>query len=263
MNRIRPWIIAALAAALTLSIMGVASAQPTPPPIFAGTVTSDDGSPVAAGLAVEAHVGETNCTAQGTTSARDGATRYTVILDYEQSACTERGSTVRFRVGDRWASETARIGQASPTVNLTLGPPTVDIDPGTVDIDIRVWRLQRDGRLFISARPPGATWNDFGTIGLPMDDGPFTHSSGALLDIEDITLNVSLQGGGTTAIDVRVWRLQRDGRLFISARPPGATWNDFGTIGLPMDDGPFTHSSGALLDIEDITLNVTLSGESE
>ena len=267
MNRLKPWIIAALAAALTLSIIGVASAQPALPSLFKGIVTNADGSPAAAGLSVEAYVGDTNCTlhARETFTNDDGDTEYFVSVSNNRTdeGCGGSDSVVNFRIGGRATTPTDNERGDLVTLNLTLAPPSVDIELGTVNIDIRVWRLQRDGRLFISARPPGATWNDFGTIGLPMDDGPFTHSSGALLDIEDITLNVTLQGGGTTAIDVRVWRLQRDGRLFISARPPGATWNDFGTIGLPMDDGPFTHSSGALLDIEDITLNVTLSGESE
>ena len=62
MKSLKPWIIAAMAAALAVSVISVVSAQPTPPSTFRGTVTSPDGE-VAAGLTVEAFVGETDCTA--------------------------------------------------------------------------------------------------------------------------------------------------------------------------------------------------------
>jgi hypothetical protein len=258
MKRLKLWIVVALTAAFAMSIIGTVTAQPSPPTIFRGTVTDTDGSPVAAGLPVEAFIDGTDCTNTGATLA-DSGYYVTVENSSTRDGCGGRGSEVRFRVGGQWASTTGTVGSSGfQRLNLALGPETVDIE-------VRVWQLQSDPlRLFISARPPGATWNDFGTIRLPMDDGPFTHSSGALLDIEDTTLNVTLQSGETVDIEIRVWQLQSNPlRVFISARPPGATWNDFGTIRLAMDDGPFTHSSGALLDIEDTTLSVTLAGGSQ
>ena len=222
MNRIRPWIIAALAAALTLSIIGVASAQPGPPPTFLGTVTSDDGSPVAAGLLVEAHVGETNCTAEApVTYTSDGATKYFVFLDTQTEGCSRSGDEVRFRVGGRWATETASIGIAgSPIVNLTLGPPTVTID-------VAVWRVIADpSRLFISTRVPGEAWD---TDSNQLELTPYTNprTGRITFDRSDLrSLEVELQDGSTVTIEVAVWRVISDpSRLFISTRVPGESWD--------------------------------------
>ena len=217
MNRIRLWIIAALAAAMTLSIIGVASAQPLPPPVFTGTVTSDDGTAVAAGLPVEAWVDGTNCALPGSgTSVENGQTRYFVAFDDQQEVCNTRGNEVRFRVGNRWANERAEvIPLGLPTHNLTLGAEAVTIN-------VAVWRLQSDPtRLFVSTQAPGEAW--------------ITHP-GQLVMTEFIGRNrwdisderpvvVTLADSSTVTINVAVWRLQSDPtRLFISTQAPGESW---------------------------------------
>ena len=262
MKRLKLWIVVALAAAFAMSMIGTATAQPSPPVLFTGTVTNEDGSAAATGLSVEAFVGDLDCTGlAGPTYEKNGATRYTVVLktNQQEDGCSDRGAEVSFRIGNRWANETAEIAPLGlPTFHLTLGA-------ATVDVDIRVWQLERDPLiLFVSLRPEGASWRDFGTIRQAMDDGPVTTSQGHVFAIEDSTLTVTLPGGDTTNIDIRVWQLERDPSIiFVSARPEGASWRDFGTIRQAMDDGPVTTSQGHVFAIEDSTLTVPLSGGSE
>ena len=215
MNRLRLWIIAALAAALALSIIGVASAQPTPPPGFWGEVTSDGGTAVEAGLPVEAHVDGEDCTAGSpVTYTREGQIRYTVFLDYEEEGCIARGSEVRFRIGDRWASQTVRIGAGDPTVNLTLGSPTVTVN-------VSVWRLQANPtRLFVSTQAPGRAWVTHDELVMKEFIGRNAWDRSDPSPVE-----VTLADDSTITINVSVWRLQADPtRLFVSTQAPGRSW---------------------------------------
>ncbi len=222
MNRLKPWIIAALAAAMTLSIISVASAQPTPPALFTGTVTNADGSAVAAGLSVEAYVGQTKCSERTLiTHVRDGVTRYTVLLDSDETVCSQSGNEARIRIGGQWARETARIGTvSSPTLNLTLGPPTATVQ-------VAVWRLISDPtRLFLSTRPAGGDWTTWNTD-LDMSgvsrSGNFNVSDHRVVDVE-------LADGSTVSVQVAVWRLISDPtRLFLSTRPAGGDWTTWNT----------------------------------
>lgn len=153
MNRLRLWIIAALAAALTLSIIGVASAQPTPPSLFAGTVTNADGTSAAAGLSVEAYVGDTNCTqSPSVTSTSNGTTEYLVAVENSstKTGCGGSDSVVNFRVGGQATTPTDNARGGFVRLNLTLA------DDSAVTIYVSVWRLQADPtRLFISTNPTG------------------------------------------------------------------------------------------------------------
>lgn len=254
MNRLKPWIIAALAAAMTLSIMGVASAQPSPPPLFTGTVTNADGSAVAAGLSVEAYVDETNCTFQPTqTYIKNGQTKYTVLVSRSssQQGCVTSGSEVSFRVGNRWATQTATISLAgSPTLNLTLGAPTVTIN-------VAVWRHNEDpfnalARLFISTQAPGERWVTHD------DDGPLTMtlSTSGNWHRSDITpVQVELSDGTTTTIDVAVWRnVATPTTLFISTRVPGEGWithDDDGPLKMTLNSsGTWYRSDLTALEVE-------------
>lgn len=194
MNRFRPWIIVALAAALTLSIIGIASAQvPTPPSIFTGTVTNADGSPAAAGLSVEAYVGDTNCTYRPVTTytSDSGATKYTVEVEnrFTKDGCGGSDSVINFRIDGRATTPTDNERGGYVRLNLTLGPPTVDVE-------VRVWQLVRDPQiLFLSLRPEGARWADFGTVRVVMQDDTVTTSQGHEFEISDSTLSVPLPGG--------------------------------------------------------------------
>ena len=153
MNRIRLWIIAALAAALTLSIIGVASAQPTPPSLFTGNVTNADGSAASAGLSVEAYVGDTNCTqSPAVTTTENGATKYFVAVENSstKAGCGGSDSVVNFRVGGQGTTPANNDRGGFVRLNLTLA------DDSAVTIYVSVWRLQADPtRLFISTNPTG------------------------------------------------------------------------------------------------------------
>ena len=45
-------------------------------------------------------------------------------------------------------------------------------------------------------------------------------------------------GSILATIEVRVWQDVRDAEsIYVSARPAGGSWDDLGTIPLPLDDG--------------------------
>ena len=222
MNRMKPWILAAAAAAFALSFVAVASAQaPTPPSIFEGTVTSPDGA-VAAGLAVEAYVGDTLCTNNPTTTfARPGGTRYFVTV---HNGSTKQGcdGDIRFEVGGRAATQTAQHGGSGPvTLNLTLGTAA----PTSVNVDVTVWRSVRTGSIFVSTRPEGAGWTTHNT---PVDLSQLS-SSGNFYRGSPIPITVDVGGGATVNIDVTVWRSVRTESIFVSTRPQGAGWTTHNT----------------------------------
>ncbi len=237
MKTLKPWIVAVLAAALTLSVIGVASAQPTPPSTFMGTVTSPDGE-VAAGLSVEAYVGETLCNTRDTETYADsaGVTRYWVSVHNSstEAACGGVGAEIRFQIGGQNAVETAtRTASALATVNLTLAPAA----PETVTIDVAVWRRNEDpfnalADLYISTRAPSENWithDDEGPLTMTLSSSGNWHRS----DLTPVT--VDLGDGSSVTIDVAVWRNVADPtRLFISTRAPGENWITHD------DDGPLT-----------------------
>ena len=126
------WIIAAMAAVLTLSIIAGASAQGGPPRLpasFEGTVTAPEG-PVAAGLPVVAEIGGKRCNDRdAATFLHDGDIWYVVIVDHSSTGpdfagCGALGAEVRFKVGDRYATQLGTWSIVPPrqTLNLTLEP---------------------------------------------------------------------------------------------------------------------------------------------
>ena len=248
MNRLKPWIIAALAAALTLSIIGVASAQPTPPSLFTGTVSNADGTPAAAGLSVEAFIGDTDCTESPVvTTSQGGETTYFVAVanSSTKAGCGGSESVVDFRIGGQ-PTTPGNNGRGSGYVrlNLTLGPETVTVQ-------VAVWRLISDpSRLFLSTRPAGGTWttwNDDLDMSGVSSSGSFNVSDFRLVDVE-------LADGSTVTVQVAVWRLISDpSRLFLSTRPAGGTWttwnNDLDMSGVS-SSGSFNVSDFRLVDVE-------------
>ncbi len=221
MNRLKPWIIAALAAAMTLSIISVASAQPSPPTVFQGTVTDADGNPVAGGLPVEGYVGDTDCTHMGATGDNGTyfATVYKGSMPGGREGCGSGSSEVRFRIGGQWAVERGTHSQVG-RLNLTLGPPTATVQ-------VAVWRLISDPtRLFLSTRPAGGDWTTWNTD-LDMSgvsrSGNFNVSDHRVVEVE-------LADGSTVSVQVAVWRLISDPtRLFLSTRPAGGDWTTWNT----------------------------------
>ncbi|MYD29140.1 MAG: hypothetical protein F4X03_09585 [Dehalococcoidia bacterium] len=234
MKRMKPLIIAALVASFALSTVLGTSAQGPPdlPVIFEGTVSDLDGD-VAAGLPVESYIGDgaVNCNNNPTeTFERDGQTRYWVkVASSGQTAgCGVEGATVRFKIGDRWATQTGTWTGLRSTLNLTLAPE----GPETVTISVAVWRRNVDpvGALAISTLAPGGTWQ---TSDWPLDMSDVSRS-GRWNRSEITEVEVELAGGSTVTIDVAVWQRRVDpvGALAVSTLAPGGTWQ---TSDWPLD----------------------------
>ncbi|MDE2934709.1 MAG: hypothetical protein OXS47_12700 [Chloroflexota bacterium] len=228
MNRMKPWILTAAVAALALSFMTVALAQPSPPSAFTGTVTSADGD-VATGLSVEAFVGDTLCNNQpAETYSRSGVTRYFVTV-HNSSTRDGCDGDIRFEIGGQAATQTAQHGGSGPvTLNLTLAPE----GPDTVTISVAVWRRNVDpvGALAISTLAPGQRWQ---TSDWPLDMSDVS-SSGRWSRSEITQVDVELANGSTVTIDVAVWerRVSPVGALAVSTRAPGSSWR---TSDWPLD----------------------------
>ena len=235
MKRLKPWLIATIAAALTLSIVASVSAQgplgPSSfPVILMGTVTDDAGE-VPADLAVEAYIGD------GTKVCNDGSaetyraeengqqvTKYWLrVLSAEiEPGCGTDGDTVRIKIGDRWAAETGTwTNPGVPrTLNLTLAPEVT-----SVTVDVTVWQSVRTSNIFVSTRPQGAGWTTHNT---PIDLSTLS-ASGNFYQGSPVTVTVDLGGGTSVNIDVTVWRSVRTGNHFVSTRPEGAGWTTHNT----------------------------------
>ena len=259
MKRIKPWLIGTIAAALTLSIVVSVSAQGGPlgpsdfPVAFIGTVTDDAGE-VAAGLAVEAYIGDGAqvCNDPATTYRADEngqqVTKYFVRVQSAavQSGCGTDGDTVRFKIGDRWAGVTGTWTNPGilRTLNLTLAPE----GPETVIIDVAVWRRTVDpvGALAISTRPPGGSWSRIESDEWPLEMSIPSGSSGRWERSEITPVDVTLADGSTVTIDVAVWRRTVDpvGALAISTRPPGGSWSRIESDEWPLEMSIPSGSSG-------------------
>ncbi len=218
MSRLKPWIVVALTAAFALSITSMASAQASPPTIVTGSVTSAGGA-VAAGLAVTAYVGETDCThSRSTTFRRSGVTRYLVTVHNSSTrdGCGNADSAIRIRVGDRWATQMG-MHTGYHALNLTLAAQS-----SSVTVEVTVWRLIRDPeRLYLSTRPEGGRWTTHNEV-LDMSG---VSSSGRFNQSNAIAVEVSLSGGRTATVEVTVWRSISDPtRLYLSTRPEGGRW---------------------------------------
>lgn len=125
----------------------------------------------------------------------------------------------------------------------------------TVRIEVRVWQSLEDGReIHLSARPADGSWRTLGTIPLPLDDG-FSDSGHYRYGDTSLGVPVPTQAIPPT-VEVRVWQQVRNpGSIYISARPRGGSWQDLGTIRLPLDAG---RSTSGRFRYGDIALDVPL-----
>ena len=151
---------------------------------FAGTVTDRAGE-AAAGLAVEAHVGDTHCnagepiTTYGALEDGREVTRYHASVAHadQLAGCATAGADVTFRIGDRAVVEAgAWDNTAYPwqTLGLTLAQETVTEE--TVTIDVAVWRnVGPPTSLYISTRVRGEGWDthdDDGALAMTLYTSP-------------------------------------------------------------------------------------------
>ncbi len=118
----RRLFLAVLALGLTIAGAGSAprsvASQAAPPTRFYGTLTID-GQPAAAGTAVRAFIGTTDCTSPTSLSVPAGNYTVDVAGGGQIPGCGSDGATVTFRVGTRQASETGTFSTGT-FVNLPL-----------------------------------------------------------------------------------------------------------------------------------------------
>ena len=252
------WIIAAMAAVLTLSIIAGASAQggpPSPPAFFEGTVTAPEG-PVPAGLAVVAEIEGKNCNTNSAATAetfiRDGETRYWSIVDHASinTGCGFTGAAIRFKVGERYAATpgTWATFPVRHKLNLTLEPlPAARAGDGDDQCD-RV-ALREDGPDLHQHTATGASWTTHGT---PIDLS-MLHEDGNFYEGSPIPVEVNLGGDRSVTINVTVWRSVRTDRTYISTQPPGASWTTHGTpidLSTLHEDGNFYEGSPIPIEVD-------------
>jgi hypothetical protein len=119
---------------VALRVPGATSAQiPSPPSTFFGSVT-DAAGPVAAGVRVEAYIGDKLCGTRETEFTGDGDARVTVysvhVVSSSQTAgCGTDGAVVRVKVGDRFAEQTGRWRAGPVQLDVTFGGATPAVIP--------------------------------------------------------------------------------------------------------------------------------------
>lgn len=120
-----------LIAAATFS---VAAAQFDPPSTIFGSV-ADSAGDVPDGLPVEAYIGDTLCGTKGSTEfTGDGAARVTVyvvdvVSESQIAGCGAPGRDVRIKIGDRFASQTAKWNPGPVQLDLTFGSASPAVIP--------------------------------------------------------------------------------------------------------------------------------------
>ncbi len=113
-------VVAGLATITSVSAQGFG-----PPQTIFGSIT-DSGGPVAERLPVEAYIGETLCGKGSTEFVGEGASRVTVyaldVVEKGQTAgCGSDGVEVRIKIGDRFATQTARWRAGPLQVDILFG----------------------------------------------------------------------------------------------------------------------------------------------
>ena len=138
-----PGVVAVALAGAALSPLafraGGASAQiPSPPHTVYGSIASAEDIPD--DTAVEAYIGDVECTDGGGTTGHTGIgdSRVAifvvhVISSAQRDGCGEAGDTIRIKIGDEFAEQTATWQGGSPeNVNLAFGQePTVALPTNT------------------------------------------------------------------------------------------------------------------------------------
>lgn len=131
----RQWRLAVFFAALAVSVAGssmalAAPAQlPSPPSTIFGSINDADG-PVAAGVEVQAYIGDKLCSTGGITEKTgDGdaqITAYAVDVDSDGQTpgCGTDGAAVTIKIGDKTAEQTAKWEAGPVRLDITFGDVT-------------------------------------------------------------------------------------------------------------------------------------------
>lgn len=133
---VAPRLLAAVAAVALSGLvpLSMASAQFDPPSTVFGSV-ADSGGEVAAGLPVEAYIGDKLCGTKGRTEfTGEGASKVTVyfvdvVSESQIAGCGAAGREVRIKVGDRFAPQTARWNPGPVQLDLAFAGATPAVIP--------------------------------------------------------------------------------------------------------------------------------------
>jgi hypothetical protein len=143
-----------------------------PPMTLYGSIADSEG-PIAAGVEVQTFIGETFCGKGKTELVGDGASRVAVyaadVVSREQTAgCGTVGAEIRVKIGDRFATQTAKWQQGPGQLNITFGSATPAPIPTFTPTPRRSQPTQTE-----STPGPG------GPAATPTPGGPPTETPGA------------------------------------------------------------------------------------
>ncbi len=136
-TRFVPWRVAMALPAASLAaaaLFSTAHAQFDPPSTVFGSI-ADSGGVVPAGVTVEAYIGDTLCGTKGRTEfTGDGAARVTVyvvdvVSESQIAGCGTVGREVRVKIGDRFATQTAKWNPGPVQLDVTFGSASPAVSP--------------------------------------------------------------------------------------------------------------------------------------
>ncbi len=132
----KPSIALLSAAAFAIAFLGLAlggasgaAAQAFGPPMTLFGSVADSSEPVPADLPVEAFIGDTSCGKGKTEITGEGAGQVTayvvdVVTREQKSGCGALNAEVRVKIGDRFATQTARWNAGPVRLDVTFGDAT-------------------------------------------------------------------------------------------------------------------------------------------
>jgi hypothetical protein len=202
LTRFVPWRLAVAlpAAGLTAAaLFSTVHAQFDPPATVFGSI-ADSGGVVPAGVAVEAYIGDTLCGTKGRTEfTGDGAARVTVyvvdvVSESQIAGCGVEGREIRVKIGDRFATQTAKWSPGPVQLDVTFGSASPAVIPTFTPAPTRTPVPE-------STPEPGQTAAPAATVetipaGSPGAGSPAASPRGGITSATPGTQNASSGGGG-------------------------------------------------------------------
>lgn len=201
-TRFVPWRVAVALPAASLAAAALFStvhAQFDPPSTVFGSIADSDGA-VPAGVTVEAYIGDTLCGTKGRTEfTGDGAARVTVyvvdvVSESQIAGCGAVGREVRVKIGDRFATQTAKWNPGPVQLDVTFGSASPAVIPTFTPAPTRTPVPE-------STPEPGQTATPAATVetipaGSPGAGSPVASPRGGITSATPGAQNASSGGGG-------------------------------------------------------------------
>jgi hypothetical protein len=203
-SRFIPWRLAAALPAAGLAgaaLFSTASAQFDPPSTVFGSV-ADSAGDIPAGLTVEAYIGDTLCGTKGRTEfTGDGAARVTVyVVDVVSQSqipgCGVEGREVRVKIGDRFATQTAKWVPGPVQLDVTFGNATPAVIPTFTPAPTRTPQPESTPQPGQTGTPGAAGTVETIPAGSPGAGSPVSSPSGGITSATPGAQNASSSGGG-------------------------------------------------------------------